>query len=326
MFEILTVNNMTFIIPRKVLLVIIKSKKNKFVSNFVGCLFFNSILGKELIIDRFINMVFQFFVLFFLGILVLLVLIFRIVEPAYMMIFNKPLYLYFYLFPKKLKREQKQILVNEFPFYNQLTNRKRIYFKHRVKEFINHYQFVGKDGLSVTDEMKVIIAGTYTMLTFGMRDYLIDLFKIIVIYPSEYFSNRSQEYHKGEFNPLVKVVAFSWEDFIRGHKITNDNLNLGLHEFSHVLHFHCMNSRDPSAIIFHDGFLEVVRYFADENLNKELHEIGYFRLYAYENQFEFLAVVLEHFFETPQIFKVKHPELYEKVFAMINFDAQSYSL
>ncbi|MES2619196.1 MAG: zinc-dependent peptidase [Bacteroidota bacterium] len=241
-----------------------------------------------------------------------------------MMVFNKPLYLYFYLFPKKLKRKEKLILVNEFPFYNQLSHRKKIFFIHRIKEFINHYQFAGKEGLEVTDEMKIIIAGTYTMLTFGMRNYLIDLFEVIVIYPSEYFSNKSQEYHKGEFNPMVKAVVFSWEDFIRGHRITNDNLNLGLHEFSHVLHFHCLKSNDPSAILFHDGFLEVVKYFTEENLNTELHKIGYFRLYAYENKFEFLAVVLEHFFETPQIFKVKHPELYAKVFAMINFEERDF--
>jgi Mlc titration factor MtfA (ptsG expression regulator) len=269
-------------------------------------------------------MLFPFFVLFFFGFLFLVVIIFRIIEPAYMMVFNKPLYLYFYLFPKKLSSNQKQILVNEFPFYKKLTNRRKIYFEHRVKEFINHYQFIGKEELSITNEMKIIIAGTYTMLTFGMRDYLIDLFKAIIIYPSAYFSNANQRYHKGEFNPMMKVVAFSWEDFVLGHKTSNDNVNLGLHEFSHVLHIHSLKSNDPSAIIFFDEFNKVVAYFNDENLNKKLHEKGYFRQYAFENQFEFLAVVLEHFFETPHIFKSKHPELYQYVSSMINFDENNF--
>src|SRR3954470_17054577 len=111
-------------------------------------------------------MICQVFILLLFGTILLLILIFRVVEPVYMMIFNKPLYLYFYLFPKKLRSKQIQILVNEFPFYNQLSNRKKIYFKHRIKEFISHYQFAGKEGLVVTDEMKIIIAGTYTTLTF----------------------------------------------------------------------------------------------------------------------------------------------------------------
>ena len=117
----------------------------------------------------------------------------------------------------------------------------------------------------------------------------------------------------------MKAVVFSWEDFLLGHEATSDNINLGLHEFSHVLHFHCLKSNDPSAVIFYDEFNKVVKYYSDQYLNNELHEKGYFRLYAYENQFEFLSVVLEHFFETPHVFKKEHPELYENVYSMINF-------
>jgi Mlc titration factor MtfA (ptsG expression regulator) len=34
---------------------------------------------------------------------------------------------------------------------------------------------------------------------------------------------------------------------------------------------------------------------------------------------EFLAVILEHFFETPQVFKKEFPVLYGNVSDMINF-------
>jgi Mlc titration factor MtfA (ptsG expression regulator) len=269
-------------------------------------------------------MIFYHFVLIYFGIIFLLLILFRIVEPTYMMIFNKPLYLYFYPFPKKLTSNQKLILEKEFPFFKKLSNKKKIYFEHRVKGFLNHYQFIGKEDLSVTDEMKIIIAGTYIMLTFGMRHYLINLFKVIIIYPSVYFSNFNQQYHKGEFNPIMKAVAFSWEDFILGHQSTNDNINLGLHEFAHVLHFNGMKSNDPSAILFYDEFNKVITYFNDENLNKKLTDNDYFREYAYENRFEFIAVILEHFFETPHLFKAKYPELYQHVSSMINYTEKNF--
>jgi Mlc titration factor MtfA (ptsG expression regulator) len=117
----------------------------------------------------------------------------------------------------------------------------------------------------------------------------------------------------------MKVVAFSWEDFVLGHQTTNDNINLGLHEFSQVLHFNCLRNTNPSSIIFYDEFNEVIKYFTDQNLNNELHTKGYFRVYAYENQFEFLAVVLEHFYETSHVFKKELPKLYAHVSRMINF-------
>lgn len=183
------------------------------------------------------------------------------------MIFNRPLYLYFYPIPKKLKTNQKQILENEFPFYLKLSNKKKAYFEHRVKSFVSYYSFVGKEKLVVTDEMKIMIAGTYVIITFGMRDYLIGLFKTILIYPSVYFSNSNEQYHKGEFNPRMNAVVFSWEDFVIGHKTTNDNINLGLHEFSPALHFHCLRNRNPSSVIFFDEFNKVITYYRNEILN-----------------------------------------------------------
>lgn len=63
----------------------------------------------------------------------------------------------------------------------------------------------------------------------------------------------------------------------------------------------------------------MTRYYTDAELNAELRSKGYFRLYAYQNQFEFLAVILEHFFETPQQFKKEHLELFGIVKNMLNF-------
>lgn len=269
-------------------------------------------------------MIFYHLVLTYFGILLLMLIVYRIVEPTYMMIFNKPLYIHFYLFPKKLTENQKQILEKEFSFFRRLTKKKKVFFEHRVATFIKQYQFIGKEEILVTDEMKITIAATYVSLTFGMRHYLIGLFNKIIIYPSAYFSTTNQAYHKGEFNPIMKAVAFSWEDFILGHQTTNDNLNLGLHEFSHILHFYGLKSNDPSAIIFYDQYNKVITYYNDDTLNKKLTEKGYFREYAYENRFEFIAVILEHFFETPHLFKTQYPELYQQVSKMINYNEKNF--
>ena len=265
----------------------------------------------------------QFFISVLFGTLFLLLLIFKVVEPAYVLLYNKPLYIHWYPFYKKLRSSQRQILINDFPFYNRLSPKRKMYFEHRVMEFIANYQFTGKE-IFITEDMQILIAGTYVMLTFGMRNYLIRLFDKIIIYPSSYFSTVNQAYHKGEFNPKMKAIVFSWEDFLIGHSASNDNINLGLHEFSHVLHFHCLKSNDPSAIIFFDEFKEVIKYYTDPNLNAILTQKGYFRLYAYGNQFEFLSVILEHLFETPHVFKTTHPELYAHTAAMINFNEEYF--
>lgn len=151
-------------------------------------------------------------------------IVFRIIEPAYVLAFKKTLFLHVYPLLKKLESEQKLVLENYFPFYNRLNLKKKKYFEHRVKEFISKYEFVGKD-IEITEFMKILIAGTYVMLTFGLRRYLIELFSRIVVYPSSYYSSSNDAYHKGEFNPRMKAIVFSWEDYLLGHETSNDNIN-----------------------------------------------------------------------------------------------------
>lgn len=252
-------------------------------------------------------------------VLTILILFKLVIEPIYMIIFKKPIYIHYYPFPNKLTSVQQSILRKEFAFYSRLTEKRKIYFEHRVATFLSRYQFFGK-GMSVeNDELKMIVAGTYIMLTFGMRQYLTSVFNKIIIYPNVYYSTVNEEYHKGEFNPKLKTVVFSWDDFLSGHQITNNNINLGLHEFTHALHIGSRKRFYSSDVIFIDEFNAILDYLQDADFRQKMLNDNYFRNYAYENQFEFLAVLLEHFFETPEDFKRFYPELFEHVRRMINF-------
>jgi Mlc titration factor MtfA (ptsG expression regulator) len=258
--------------------------------------------------------------LLIVGIYLLYTIIMRVIEPAYMMMYNRPLYVHFYVFPKKLQAPHTALLEDYFKFYSNLSWRRKIYFRHRVAAFMQTYKFVGREGLVVTDEMKVKIAATAVMLTFGMRKYLLGSFSVIMVYLDVFKSANSDDFHKGEFNPKAGIVVFSWKHFLEGLQYNNDNLNLGLHEFAHVLHFDAMRKRrGASAVIYSDMFSKVMAFVADPANRQRLISNGYFREYAYTNQHEFMAVILEHFFETPQQFKQNFPELYGIVKKMINF-------
>jgi Mlc titration factor MtfA (ptsG expression regulator) len=80
-----------------------------------------------------------------------------------------------------------------------------------------HYEFIGKE-IEISEQMQMLIAGTYVMLTL-VRKYLITLFDKIIIYPSSYYSTVNEAYHKGEFNPRMKVIAFPGKIFARTYGI-----------------------------------------------------------------------------------------------------------
>ncbi|MBU3821921.1 zinc-dependent peptidase [Flavobacteriaceae bacterium XHP0103] len=249
----------------------------------------------------------------------------KMIDTAYVIKHKKPFFVHLYPFLRKLEKHQKTILTQKFRFYNRLTAKQRRYFEHRVASFIKDKDFIGRGGCIVTEEMKVLISATAVMLTFGFRDFYIGLISKIVIYPERFYSKTNEKYHKGEFNPKLETLVLSWEDFEQGFDVENDNLNLGIHEFTHAIHLNSIKERDISSTIFSDSFQELASMLSSQDdLRDRLVSSKYFRKYAFTNQFEFLAVAIENFIETPQDFKSEFPEVYGKVKQMLNFNISGY--
>lgn len=259
------------------------------------------------------------FLAFTFVVLTALILFQLVAEPLHILFFKKPIYVHYYPFPRKLNAAQQAVLQREFNFYGRLSEKRKKYFEHRVSTFLSRYQFIGNKISVKNDEVQMIVAGTYVMLSFGMRQYLTTTFDKIIIYPNIYFSTVNKEYHKGEFNPNMKAIVFSWNDFLSGHQITNNNINLGLHEFTHALHFGAKKRQYSSDVIFIDEFNAILTYLENQSFRQKMMTDQYFRDYAFQNEFEFLAVLLEHFFETPKEFQQRYPELFHHVRRMINF-------
>jgi len=263
----------------------------------------------------------------FIAILVYMVFHFavKMIEMGYVLRHKKPFYIHFYPVLRKLNGQQKDILTEKFPFYNKLSNKYKSYFEHRIASFIKDKDFIPRGGLEMTEEMKILISATAVMLTFGFRDFYIGLISQIVIYPNKFYSQTNKKFHKGEFNPKLETLVLSWEDFKQGFDIDDDNLNLGIHEFTHAIHLNSIKERDISSTIFSDSFNELsVLLSSEEDLRNRLMASKYFRNYAFTNQFEFLAVAIENFIETPNDFKSEFPEIYGKVRQMLNFNITGY--
>lgn len=263
------------------------------------------------------------------GLFIIGVGVFKFVEGFYVdFIAKKPLFRHFHLFTKELSPSQKKVLENDFKFYRRLDVKQQKYFRHRVFRFLSQVEFTGKEGLVIDDEKKILVAATAIMLTFGFRDYAINLIDKILIYPSIFYSSLDRNYHKGHFNPGYKAIILSWKDFIHGHKVEDDNLNLGIHEFVHALHLSYLSSKktnDISAHIFISS-LEALHEYIDSKANFKLHmqKSAYFRNYAFQNDFEFTAVIIENFIETPLEFRSRYPNVYKHVKQMLNFNFAGY--
>lgn len=231
----------------------------------------------------------------------------------------------FVLFPQQMNGAQRAIVTRHITFYNNLSPANKLYFEHRVLKFIDTYKFIGREGVVITLKMKILIASTAVMLTFGMRRYLFASFSNIIIYPHNYFSKITKKQHKGETNPRFGTIVFSWDDFLEGIKIEDNNRNLGLHELSHAMYFSFLKTRSFTAVVFLDNFNILLERLKDRKLQRKIVKSGYLRQYGFQNKFEFLSILIEHFFETPEEFKEKLPEIYRMVKVMMKLDTLKMS-
>ncbi len=178
--------------------------------------------------------------------------------------------------------------------------------------------FNGREGLVVTDEMRILISATAVQLTFGLRNYLIFNLNSINIFPHVFYSKFFQKSFKG-LTTQAGILSLSWNDFREGFMNEHDRLNLGLHELAHALHIDIDKEGNYDSH-FRIHFQKWKEIACKDFLKLKENEIGFFRNYGTTNIHEFFAVCIEHFFESPIEFKAKLPDLYRYTTLLLNQD------
>ena len=216
--------------------------------------------------------------------------------------------LFLLLFPILSKSSIERLKIVS-PFYNYLSEKEQKEFRKRVVTFITLHKFIPKGGIKITEELKIMVASIAVMLTFRLNDSEFIEFKNIIIYPTSYLSNKTNNYHKGETNPLYKAIVFSLEDLKEGITIVDDNINLGIHEFTHALHLIMLKDKTKESKSFIADFNKITDYFKKNE--DAIRATNYIREYAFVNEHELLAVITENYFETPETFKKKLPIVFK---------------
>jgi MtfA peptidase len=199
----------------------------------------------------------------------------------------------------------EELLLTNSRFYKLLPDLSKKRFIQR--QFISARHFTGR-GIEVTPEMKIMISAAAIKFSFGLDDFNLSGFSRILIYPEEYYSRITRQYHKGEANPMG-ILAFSWKHFKEGIESPNDNLNLGVHEFAHA-YFLQQTEMDGEEPFEDDDFKDLRHHIQRFDVLNDMKKREMFRDYAFSNEMEFFAIMSEHFFETPSDFKRETPQLY----------------
>ncbi len=212
--------------------------------------------------------------------------------------------------------------------YN-LLKQKNTYFKNlspdaqeifvaRLFHFMEDKKFIGREGIVITDEIKVLISAAAIQLTFGLKDYMISHLYAINVFPHIFFSKFLNTNLKG-LNTQSGVLSLSWNDFKEGYAVDDDKINLGLHELAHALYIDLDEEGN------YDEHFSTYFEKWEEVATKDYHDlkeqrITFLRDYGGTNMHEFFAVCVEHFFEAPKEFRKELPHLFNFLMLMLNQD------
>jgi MtfA peptidase len=207
------------------------------------------------------------------------------------------------------KQATLELLPQVDPWYSKMSPKHQRRYRTKYNDFIRTTKFIIKPGvpLEQRDFIKAVIGLSAARLCLFLSRKAFDQYDRIVIYPESYYSTIGRAYHKGEVNPGMGFIVFSFEAIVQGLE-RKEGINLLYHELAHALWLeHKLFDYD----VFKDKHLDEFEILAMQELQhagEDDHH--FFRAYGYTNMAEFFAVAVENFFERPTDFKKAIPELY----------------
>lgn len=221
----------------------------------------------------------------------------------------------------------RKILRQQLPLYRTLPADLQLRLKKLVQLFLAEKQFVGCEGLEISDEIRINIAAQACLLLLNRPGPLFPALRTILVYPAAYQVQQAQTDQAGVVSNQRQIrlgeswqqgkVILSWPDSQRGAALPHDGHNVVLHEFAHQLDQENGTANGapwlPTAQAYRDWSQVLSREFALLQQQLAQGQQSLFDPYAATNPAEFFAVITEVFFEQPQLFLQQHPALYQQL-------------
>jgi len=220
--------------------------------------------------------------------------------------------------PKSFPVHWHEILLKRVSFYKKRTKEQQQVFQKRMMLFLNEINIE-----AVQFELKeldtILVAASAVIPVFGFKEWHYNNLSTVLIYPDYFDENLSfdADVQGRKIAGLVGTGRFKNQMILSRkalhHGFTNatDKGNTAIHEFVHLLdNTDGMTDGIPERLLEHQYIAPwlALMHKEMEAINNDASDI---RSYGGTSQTEFFAVASEYFFERPDLFKRKHPELFE---------------
>ncbi len=219
----------------------------------------------------------------------------------------------------------ESVLNQQVAYFGALDDRERQRFRSMVMVFLDETRITGIKTV-VDDQTRVLVAASAIIPIFHFPDWEYRSLGEVLIYPDSFDDSYKSD---GADNRnilgmvgtghLSGVMILSKPALITGFSITGDGNNVGIHEFAHLV-----DQADGSIDGIPPGappeLVAAWVQWVGRELSSESATRSHIKPYAYTNEAEYFAVLVEYFFEQPAILQQKNPELYSMMEKMFRQD------
>lgn len=218
--------------------------------------------------------------------------------------------------PAPLSQAAKALLAERLPHYPKLNAAQRELLHRHVERLLADKRYIGCNGLEVTDEMRVLIAGLASLLILRPDARTYPDLKSVLIYPQAFWVHHAEpdelglvddepELTLGESWSRARVIL-SWEDVQAA--LAGDPVNVVVHEFAHQLDDENPATEGAPLLPEYDRWSRVMQAAYDRLRRRGSPVLDE---YGAESPGEFFPVATEAYFQRGADLRTHHPELYE---------------
>jgi Mlc titration factor MtfA (ptsG expression regulator) len=241
------------------------------------------------------------------------------------------------LLAAELSEHQRSIVDQQVPLTRKLPTELRRKLEGKINLFVDQIEFIGRNGLEVTEEMRLSIAAQACLLVVN-TDTWYEHLRTILIYPGAFKSKRSQRsgYVVTE-REIVRTgeswargpVILSWSHAREGAINDHDGHNVVFHEFAHQIDDLSGHTDGVPNLSRSQSFAAWAKAF-DEAYERHLRRVkgGHKTVvdaYGAEGPEEFFAVTVEAFFERPAALRHAEPAIYEQLSELFRLEPLKWS-
>lgn len=218
-----------------------------------------------------------------------------------------------------------QNVLTQLKFLHGLSPNEIARLQQNVILFLHNKQISGAHDLTITEEMRVIIAVQACILILELDLNYYDNWVEIIVYPGKFIIDYDYADENGIVHHARQIVSgeswlagpviLSWQD-AAGFSV-EPGYNVVIHEFAHKLDMLHEGANgcpilhaNMSAQAWHEIFSKAYTNFCKQ---VDLGETTIIDPYAAESPAEFFAVLSEVFFTLPLVIKQHFPSVYEQL-------------